>query len=736
MSDLTWSQVDKFDNGQDLDAKTLNTPISQLAERTEYLKRRLSTVIGDDMGSAVILKGVSLSREEDEKPSRGNVVYYDAERRVFLKAKASMSLYDDFTSSNSALVVGVLIDECDMLGNVLVYGKLNLWASVLNISNMLEDGAEFRPGRYYLSSREAGKVTSDPTGPLVYIGSFGGTVVGSGFEEGSMAVVNPQFLDIGTSHVHRVAVLAARPAGQLDANGRVVGYYAGGSTNTSLLFGGTWTSDGSAEYSFYLTVANGTVRLCWAENESGVPITPNGEYVSVSNGLKAKLIYTGSGDPENGITWSSLEFPMAGRGWINHDEMEGDEASGAKYEYVIGMDPQVANYWPPVPAKSAALVVNGVEVDNGALFPEAPTVSFGSRTIYWYEDAEGRKPWPEVDGQETARWSEFDPSQDKTEVMHWVRSFQSATGPVTSLQVKPGSPLKIYGYGTSDYANTGDLEIAADFDFEVTDGGLPGYTVPKKGKDGKLIAGPVVEKIVAGPGISITSQEGNPDGQGVVTVSLGDAVAQHFGDIALENAEQSKLGMFPYIRLKGYQQGASSIVPAAFTATMRVPMSVPEGKYAIKMQATVFGEASFSDASDRSMAGITLDYNILPDYAFAESEAYQNLKNGLVKPTSPRKLTIPFGRLVGSSYKYDAFDPVIVATDGYGDDQDDIISNALGRVIPSRYDFVDQTRFRDLKPGYLVGVRISRAIPEGVVNEYRNAIGFINLSWTLVSAEE
>jgi hypothetical protein len=90
---------------------------------------------------------------------------------------------------------------------------------------------------------------------------------------------------------------------------------------------------------------------------------------------------------------------------------------------------------------------------------------------------------------------------------------------------------------------------------------------------------------------------------------------------------------------------------------------------------------------------------------------------------------------VGSSYKYDAYDPVVVTTEGYGyNAENDVVSEVLGPVVPYRLEFSDQTRFRNLKPGYLLGIRISRAI-SSAQNPYRGAVGFINLSWTLEAAE-
>jgi hypothetical protein len=405
-----------------------------------------------------------------------------------------------------------------------------------------------------------------------------------------------------------------------------------------------------------------------------------------------------------------------------------DYEPDAVYDYVLGMDAQLSNHWPPVPAKSAALLVNGVEMDNKALVPASPTVSFARDTIHWFEDDAGRRPWPDAFESRNAY---IDPSEDKVQVMHWVKSFQGATGPVTSIQVREGSPLRIMGYGTEDYANVGDLEISADFDFDVRGADVPGYNVPKRARNGKLLAGPVVEKVMAGAGISVVSKPGCPAGQGTVVISLDDAFRSQFSDIALENAEQAKIGMFPYIRLKGYSTTITS--PSAFTAVMRVPANLPDGSYALGIQATVFGEAGFTDVAQR-WACVKMDYNILPDYMYSGDLKYSSLKTGLMKPNAERKVLIRFGHVGDQGYVYGGFDPLVVTTEQDADSSSsDVIYEGFGRDIPDKLEF-DQV-VPDLRPGYLVGIRLSRAVTnESGRTPYTGAIGFINLSWALTTA--
>ena len=950
-----WQSVKKFADGESLNQTVLNTPVKQLESRTNYLKGKVDSLSSSGSFSAVVLSGVTLSEKEGEAPSVGNVVYLDTNGR-FAAAKATMSLYDDFKSAESSFTVGLLQakDAENTRGDVVLYGKVSLKndGASLSAEDVIESGEEFRPGRYYLSPNEAGRLTKDPNGPRIYVCTISSS---SDTElEDAYALVNPQFLDIGTSHVHRTAVLTARPAGYesvdgycpLTDDGKEIGSEVL-KDYPSLRFGGTWTADKKVDYSFYLKDAIASwspagISLYWTENgdskEYSVSVHAPDEEVEISNGLTVRLSLPKSGNGAayahiGAVRWVPLTFPDAGSGWTKHeavaiaskdisedngnanaevrvmvrgkldmtygeigvafpskvlkqtfkdnpvkgdtftysgvtftftddvsaitelsfddvptsvnvalgtnasdsihylaeamnsvpydnkgtflsfgpellilDGVDSDNAESAnsanfsavradgakavvfdvgsfkvvsskdivenissckwndagdidvmlygvgdsaditvpvgtivygkwfddepdaKYDYVLGLDPTVAKYWPPIPVKSAALIVNGVEMDNKALVPDAPTVSFGKDTIHWFADESGKRPWPETFVNRDSGVS--DPAYDKSEILHWVRGFQGATGPVTSIQPKEGAPIKIYGYGTFDSANTGDLEIDADLDLKIVDGGVPGHMVPKRAQNGMLVAGPVVERIVGGAGVNVISQAGSPTGQGTVVIALDNgSYNNQFSDIALENAEQAKIGMFPYIRLKGYTTTITS--PSAFTATMRVPTNLPNGSYALELTASVFGETGFAAQASQEYASVKFGYNILPDYS--AEKPYQSLKYSLLKPSADRTVNIQFGHEENGLYRYSAFDPIYVTTKEADEkDVDDVLLHAFGERLPDTNEFSDVVP--DLRPGYLVGIRMSRAVTSGEgLTAYKGAIGVINLSWSLVS---
>lgn len=743
-----WAQLKKFSDGEDLNAETLNVPIGQLGDRTSYLYSKLRGLGDAGNLSAVVLTDVALSTEEGKEPVVGNAVYLDNATNTFAAARATMSLVDDFTAADSAFTVGILQyrDGNSPKGNVLLYGNLtmNPDSAPVMAANMIATGETFRKGKYFLSATEPGRLTAHPTGPWIYVCTILGEVAPSGSLSGN-AIVSPQFLDIGTSHVHRTAVLVARPAGEVDSTRtNVLGYPTLAPGPYHLIFGGTWTGpNAGVSYQFKLGVnqLNRRYMLMWNEGDE-IDSVEAGTYshsadfsddnkAEVSNGIVATLTVDAneSAQSDDQKTWDTLKFPYAAQGWVNHVAYDGDPYPDAKYDYVLGMDQYVSNYWPPVPAKSAALLVNGVEMDNYALVPNAPTVAFGRDTIHWFSNNKGLKPWPQ---EATDRDSEVNPAYDKVEVLHWVRGFQGSTGPVTSIQPRKGSPLKIYGYGSDKVANTGDLEIDAELDFTLENGGLQGYLVPKDSKGGRMLLGPVVERIVAGSGITVMSKAGCPNGQGTVVIGLDNgSYRNRFSDIALENAEQAKIGMFPYIRLKGYSGNLTS--PSSFTAMMRVPDNMPDTTYALRLSLSMFGENGFSDSAVRN-ACFKLSYNILPDLTAPTSEKYSSLKNNLLVPDSERTVVVPLGHSDGEGgIVYIGFDPVQVVTDD-PDEEDvaDVIEKKLGPNVPSTLEFQQQPNVTpELRPGYMVGIRISRAKSSTGI-DYSGPLGFVNMTWELV----
>lgn len=417
----------------------------------------------------------------------------------------------------------------------------------------------------------------------------------------------------------------------------------------------------------------------------------------------------------------------------------GTPCPGAAYRYAIEMDEDLNSAYPPVPAKSGSLVWNGVELASDALYGGEASYSIGPDSLYWFDDGFGRAPWP----VSFSRPDDPVPFEDGQRlVFHYVSSFHSDTGPVTSIRPAKGSPIVVTRCGTSDPASVGDLELDADLLASVYDSTERGYKAVKSGRNGRLLLGPVVERIVAGPGISMSQLAGQPPGQGTVTISATNAsYSGEMGTIALENAKEEMVGMFPYVRLLGWDDGSANI-PTGFVAKFQVPTSVADGVYRVLLYATVFGEESFSGLSGPMVAGIGMTYSILPNWMPVSGRGVEtasfNLRDDLIGPDDTVSVDVPFGYDSGDgTFSYKGFDPMVLHNDPSIENVAGRSSDALGRPIPDAAQCsgylsghtVGTSAF-GVRPGYIVAVRLSRAAPSSGT-PYTGKLGFMDIRWAL-----
>lgn len=423
-----------------------------------------------------------------------------------------------------------------------------------------------------------------------------------------------------------------------------------------------------------------------------------------------------------------------------------DEAPTAYFWYNVGMHAAMNQYFPPIPVEAASLVLNGIELDSYNAFPTDPTYRLGNSAVNWYPRAYGAVPWPR-DWVDISSPGTFDLNM----LLHFVRSAIGNTGVVTSLRPVDGSPVRVVQCGTNTPATVGDLAIDVDLDISDSDQNLAGYKVYKATTGQKLIKGPVVEKIVAGPGISITQQTGHPTGQGIVTIGSSGSYAGEFEEVALQNAKQELMGMFPYVQLLGWTTGGSSNVPTAFVAKFRVPHNIgdmtapPSFKVVVHM--TVFGETSIPwvGGGNKKYAGIDFSYSILPDFFPVNIDPAWNVLNGtlpdgMLTMATPIRAEIPFGKYdpAGGYPIYSAYDPMLIhnnPSESPVTDDDRKIAWVLGYPFPVKAALYNWTLPDEpvVKPGSLVGIRVARAdVVSAIGQEYTGKIGFINIRWMLI----
>lgn len=401
-----------------------------------------------------------------------------------------------------------------------------------------------------------------------------------------------------------------------------------------------------------------------------------------------------------------------------------NEAPGAAFRYSLSMNHGLSAFFPPIPLKSASLVVNGIELASEEHFPDDPAYKTGFRGFYWYSGS--AFPWP-------TDWlpGETGFTDEKQAVLHLIRPRAGATGLVRSLTAAPDSPVSVTQCGTDIPASVGDLQVDVDLSLRARNDNLKGYHVFKQVQGTRLLAGPVVSRILPGPGYRVISPPGVPSGFGDVQLQLDNQYTSgEFQEIALQNAKHEMIGLFPYIRLLGWTTGGNN-VPSGFTAKFNLPAQL-SGLYRFSVSMTIFGEAAI--ASGRQNAGLTFEYSVLHDYK-PDGGYKRNLLTGLITPAvNPITWEIPIGE---DELAYTAYDPMIVHTapDQAEDDPAKeyrasegpypVANDLLGNVAEPEINNLA------VRAGSQIAIRIQRGdIQTGT--EYTGALGIMNLRWRLL----
>lgn len=468
------------------------------------------------------------------------------------------------------------------------------------------------------------------------------------------------------------------------------------------------------------------VDSCWAHVALYTPITLN-------NNLRVMF-----------IPYDTDRVPATGYDVTAEDNWTTsiiDEAPNALFEYSLDMEQTLRRYYPPVPLSAASLIVNGVEVENGSVHPANAVYQPAFHGIYWMDDGYAHVPWP-IDWVNYSLQGVY----PVLVTLYLAHMRLTTTSVVTSLQPAAGSPIKVVRCGTNDAATTGDLALDLDLNLTEENANLADYQVFKRVQGSKLLKGPVVSKIIAGAGISISNSPGVPQGAGDVTISMSasQSYSGDITDIAFDNAKQELIGMFPYIRLLDWTTGNARNVPTGFVGKFVVPHDLV-GSYQVAVYMTIFGESDVAfpvGIVNRKLAGLSFSYSILHDYD-PSYDTYGTLLDNLIEPISSRAVEVPFGKTTGlvyngTTYLYKAYDPMIIHNNpnDTSDDQARIV-RCLGPLFPAVGDKKGGVVEPDLtklavQGGNLVGVRIQRSNVSVSADEYTGKLGFARLRWQLI----
>ena len=418
-----------------------------------------------------------------------------------------------------------------------------------------------------------------------------------------------------------------------------------------------------------------------------------------------------------------------------------DEAPNAKFEYVVGHDANLHAYYPPAPLLDMALEINGVNMDRRNAFKDGNGSYDGTyMTLYWWNDVYNNVPWA-VD------WDAVTPLEEnmKNTQLHSSYMRLGSAGIVTSLAPRDGGGVSLTDKRTGLPATTGDLEITTALPVSSSDAKLPGYSVFKDLDSlGRLAKGPVVEKIIPGAGITLSSNSPDSTGQGIVRIDADTSGLTYgdFSDTFFLNAKQEIIPnrLFSYIKLLPWTTDGATNVPSAFVCKFKVP-DLLVGSYQVKVYATVFGVETVTDAK---YAGLKFSWSVGPDYTLNGALPAEVIRNfskantadGVLEMTPPLLLLndIKVG-ISGSGYTQ--YDPFLVHNDPTATPVEGQVLDAFMNPFPNNGLEPIGSGITSVSAGNIVSIKFERAPVQQVIHkgalEYTYALGFIGLKWRLVA---
>lgn len=661
MNSGAWVSITPLQDGQPLNADILNEPLKDLENRTDYLKSLLG-VFGNPFSQVVVsFESVATGL------TAGDVVYLGNDGKP-AKASGAPDVLDEFMACTSSYLIGIYTGNSERIDQSAVVHNVHNVAvcgqATISLDNFVRIGGT-DSGVYFLStnSGEEGQITQTPVGARILVGTF---IKGTNDVK---VILTPTHNSFAEAHVHRSSILKTDIL-HVEPDFSETESYAADDLVTY-------------EYSVYKCTQQHLGP--WDDGDFEFVSTIEGWYLLGEDSAEA-FDTSAAYSPGDFVLYDNKIYKCVNEhqgSWLSDDF---EDVSGVYY-YKSTPGSILATFWPPTPLEALTFVLDGKELIQSKDALEGLTTYTVSYESGYSEYILKLVP------SETPTGTIGD-----TAVIHYVRGVYGDTGPVTSLRPAPGSPITVHKCGTSENSNVGDLELDLDWDAQDKDANTPGFNVYKEFKNGIFLRGPVVEKIKGGDGIDVTSTDRL--GHGTVVISSNVNSTGQFDTVALQNAKQEMVDLFPYISLPAY----NSSVPAAFIAKFQAPLTLTnDNGYKVLFYATLFGT---TNGAQGHSAGVEFLYSMLPD----GGETSSNLQDGIVSGTATQVL-IPFGS------GYTAFDPILFTNDEAYSDTD-------GAVVVSDLISGDPT----VRASYQFAVKLTRS--EG--QYYTGALGFLNLRWRLV----
>lgn len=539
-------------------------PTRDLEGQTNYLKNRLDEA---SLGQVIGRDGVPFGSDV----FLGAAVYFDVDdgtHRNGLAGVEADTSSGTVVPSKESFIVGICVSKTSQTGKVISAG----W---VNVTNYLTAMGITTPGLYYLSSKDAGKVTL--MRPAVGIPVL--HYIGSG-----IALVFPQFHNIGEEHVHFSFKLEPGPAGTLVNSG---GHYSIGNVDNELR-GWLPASD---------PVFNGSA--------------PEG----------AKFGYNLHAHEELNQVWPPVPADAVELIWDTGENRNGD---ASKTEFIVGAESSL------------------VRMDSNGIW----WMTDCENDVPWYNLYPGSSSLSSSSsGSDTCPVRSKGPI---IRLSFARVSYMTARRLVTSLTPGTNSPITLKDEKGNDATTGDlFVGFNGEFMLDTEAGDVRGYLAIKSFDGNKFQRGSVAEGLVAGTGVSLTSthnqnivvdSETLVMHQGVVTVNANVQPVERILDMRLaflNGAETATYQNIPYYSLPAGRTGEITLsikVPldnlptnpkvvlrSSFFTPVNGTVPVVDGYYRLVPKGTTTGQAlPVSDTAISS--GISGQTMVANEYISADSD--------------------------------------------------------------------------------------------------------------------
>jgi hypothetical protein len=321
-----WPNVPKVVDGvTQISADGLNPIVDALTHRTHIIHQRQY----QDINAALVCTGVPTTAVAGDF-----VALVDSQAQPAL---ASVDLLDASLLSPQSVVVGVVSVVDQGLADIVVSGRYALASGSAPIpaEDLMQPGETPRPGPYWLSSTAPGKLTAEPRGPRIFVGTLAYRDSEPEF------YVQPQPRQHQAEHRHRGFELVNQAIGETQVSGGTVAILGIESITTPveayLVPRGSWSYQGESSYDIWVSrsdsvaeaYADSLAPLDWGQAWLHAVSTDPLETATVSRltgynhwagigskGVEIQLNPVGDRDttPDTARRWS-LGLPEDGLGW-------------------------------------------------------------------------------------------------------------------------------------------------------------------------------------------------------------------------------------------------------------------------------------------------------------------------------------------------------------------------------------------------------------------------------------